>query len=101
MSKIRNDSPFLTEHVLSELGAHGVSLQYGGMELKVFSTAIKEAVENVNDITADELDAFRDSVERALRKSLPKMLSGRFSKKVADNFCLDLCLWEALKRRAN
>ncbi len=99
-SETRNDTPFDTEDVIAYLNEHGVDLYYGQMSLTVPKSALEEARREIAKSPAIENAEVMRSVDKALRRSLPKMLSGRFSKKVADNFCHDLLLWTALKETA-
>jgi hypothetical protein len=100
MSDIRNDSQFSLEEVAAIL-ADGVEIQYGEMMLKVERRALDDARHQVQSMPIERLNQLRNSVHNALRRSLPKMRKGNFSRKTADNFHADLLLWQALKERAH
>ncbi|SRR5216684_8178811 len=94
---IRNDSSISVEEVMVILKNDSIELSYGKIMMKAERHVFEEAVTFVQNHTPAERQKMQISIDLALRKALPKLERGRFSKKVADNFHADLLLWEALK----
>lgn len=97
LKKVRNDSHRTAEHVAGKMLLDGVELHYGDIIVVVEGNRLAETRQAVNDMPAERRQEVQASVDAALRKALPKIQRGRFSKKVADNFYWDLMLWTALK----
>ena len=95
---IRNDSSVPTETALAILAQHGMTITYGDISMTILSSDFENAQKYVAEKSAEERAAAMLSIDRALRKALPKIRSGHFGKKVSDNFYKDLMFWEALKR---
>ena len=96
---VRNDSTLPIAKVEELLNAPDVvDFTYGGVVVRAQRTALEEARQCVSDIPPAEREDFTIWVEVALDRAIPKMESGKFSKKTADDFFNDLLLWEALKQ---
>lgn len=93
---LRNDSNKTIEEVMEILVRDSVELRYGDITIKIQCCALENTRKQVSGYGGDRR-AMMESVDQALRLALPKMLTGRFSKKVADNFTANLLLWTALK----
>jgi hypothetical protein len=94
---VRNDSDMSVDEAIAFLDKAGTMIAYGGIAMKCETRALADAREHVAALSPQGRARSMASVDVALRRSLPKMKSGRFSKKVADNFHSDLLLWHALK----
>jgi hypothetical protein len=96
---VRNDSTLPIAKVEELLNAPDVvDFTYGGVVVRAQRTALEEARQCVSDIPPAEREDFTIWVEVALDRAIPKMESGKFPKKTADDFFNDLLLWEALKQ---
>lgn len=95
--EIRNDSQYPIEQVTKHLNDVGVDICYGEMRLRVERRALDNVRARVATYTPEQRRHSMASVDVALRRALPKMIKGHFSKKTADNFCADVMLWEALR----
>jgi len=98
--EIRNDSSLTISEAMARVEG-GIELRYGDIMIKVERHAFEQAQRHVNNIPLSEHNRLKISIDNALRRALPKMRKGHFSKKTADNFCNDLLLWEALKSSTN
>ena len=97
--EVRNDSNLPITKVEELLTAPDVvDFTYGGMVVRAQRRAVEEARQCVSDIPPTEREDFQNWVEVALNRAIPKMESGKFSKKTADDFFNDLLLWEALQQ---
>jgi hypothetical protein len=97
--EVRNDSDLPTEKAEELLnGPDVVDFTYGGMVVRAQRRAVEEARQCVSDIPPTEREDFQTWVEVALDRAIPKMESGKFSKKTSDDFFNNLLLWEALKQ---
>ena len=94
---IRNDSGKSVEEIMALLDRDGVEIQYGEMMVKAERRALEDARRYVAGLDADQRRRSMLSVDNALRRALPKIKRGHFSKKTADNFHSDVLLWTALK----
>ncbi len=96
--EIRNDSSTSVEAAMKLLANNSVTISYGNLAIEVPARALEDARRDIAACSTAERPLLLASVECALRKSAPKIRSGRFSKKVADAFLGDMLLWEALKQ---
>lgn len=101
MNNVRNDSNLSLEDALALMERDGVKICYGDIEMVVQTGALAEAHKWVADLHPDDRRKAKLSIDNALRRALPKMVKGNFSKKTANNFHADLLVWEALKAYAS
>lgn len=94
---MRNDTGLPVKKVMDYLEKHGVDLKYGDHTLRIEKSALEKTKSHVANLSPEERQATMQSVDAALRTALPKIKKGKFSKRLMDNFCADLLLWEALK----
>ena len=99
INSIRNDTDIPTGELLDQLNSvDTVELNYGDFIMKIERFALDQAIREIIERSPEVRTRITASVDRCLRKALPKIKSGRFSRKAANNFYQDLVLWEALKQ---
>jgi hypothetical protein len=75
-----------------------VTLTYGSINTMGEREALDEMIHRLAAEPPELRQRIAFSVDRKLRKRLPKIQSGKFSKKVADEFYYYQLIWGALKR---
>jgi hypothetical protein len=96
---VRNDSSFSTDWVVEHLRRNGVLLTYGDVTMAVERALLDQIRKDVAAYTDEQRRRSMLSVDRALRKALPRVRDGKAKRKIMDNFYADLMLWTALKER--
>jgi len=96
LQHVRNDSALPIETAIDRLKA-GVEIQYGDVVVLVETRALEQARKDVASLPAEERPQVMQSVDRALRKALPKVSKNVASKKRMDAFYHDILLWTVLK----
>jgi hypothetical protein len=91
-----NDSGLGPDELAARL-ADAVTIPYGDFALCVERFLVDNARLNVAAMTPEERRQLMGRVDRALRRNVPRLSTGRFSKKRCDDTAHDLVLWHVLK----
>jgi vacuolar-type H+-ATPase subunit C/Vma6 len=96
MPDIRNDSGLPVEEVIERL-ENAVEISYGNLRLRIKRHLVDEAREQVASMPPDAKQQMMQAIDRALRRNIPKLETGKVSKKRSDETVSDLILWYVLR----
>jgi len=94
---VPNDTGLPPERVADILNREGVKLTYGQMTVVVQACDYRRARDDAAQLPEAERPKVLESVVAALDANLPKVASGQFDRKTANDFYADVMLWHALK----
>lgn len=95
---VRNDTDLTPEQVAERLsGENSLEIHYGDFHMRVERQMLETAREQARSLTPPARVRMMVMIDRALRKGIGKIRTGKFLKKHADAVAADLMLWHALK----
>jgi hypothetical protein len=96
LRQVRNDSGQNAQQITERLG-DGIDIEYGDLVLRAERHTVNLAREEIAEVTPGERVRLLSSIDRALRRNLPRVKKGKASKKLCDQTVDDVVLWYVLK----
>jgi hypothetical protein len=95
---IRNDTGMSAEAVAELLsGDNAVEVSYGDFHVRAERHMLDKARQEARSLASIERHVMMQLLDWELRRNLPRLRAGKFSRKRADAAVADVMLWHALK----
>lgn len=93
---VKNDTDMSPEEIAQVLD-DGIDIEYGKLVLRRTAAFIADARKEIARLGPEERRHVLRSVNKSLKKNVPKVLNGTADKQMSDNLADDLTIWYVLR----